>query len=493
MTQNLPGDEHEPLTGGSEQGDLPSESPEDHSAEGRFESALEAGAAPEAAAQAQADGAETAQQHMPATEGLYEGSVGEGASWGSSAAEGEGETAPELSSEPTPVPADAPGNVPPEPDTDAPSTLAAPAAEAAAQPFKRGELVEGTITEASATQVRVNLSDKAEGIIPTAEIEKLPRPVFDTLQPGAVMKFYVVNPGNATKAVVLSLNRAQEELDWQRAEAMQKSQESLESQIAGYNKGGLIVRFGRLRGFVPQSQMSQERRRQIDPNVENSWSAQVNLPITVKVMEVDRSRNRLILSERSTSRETREQRKAGLISQLTVGEERVGRVVSLEDFGAFVDIGGAEGLVHLTEISWQHVTHPRDVLKPGEEVRVRVISVDPNAKRIGLSMKQMEGDPWERVLSGFTEGQLVKAQVTKLTKFGAFAQLVDLPEIEGLIHISELSDKRVLHPREVVNEGDVLTLRVVRIEAKDRRLALSLKRVTSSEYLDIDWAGGAME
>jgi small subunit ribosomal protein S1 len=144
--------------------------------------------------------------------------------------------------------------------------------------------------------------------------------------------------------------------------------------------------------------------------------------------------------------------------------------------------------VHLTELSWQHVTHPRDLVQVGQTVRVEVISIDKENKRIGLSMRQLEADPWDRIATTFTIGQLVQGTVTKLTKFGAFAQLVDLPEIEGLIHISELSDKRVAHPREVVNEGDKLTLRVVKIDIKNRRLGLSLKRVNSAEYLDLDWS-----
>jgi len=157
-------------------------------------------------------------------------------------------------------------------------------------------------------------------------------------------------------------------------------------------------------------------------------------------------------------------------------------VVSLEDFGAFIDIGGAEGLVHLTEMSWQHITHPREVLQVGQPVRVEVISIDPENKRIGLSMKRQEADPWDTIAINYAVGQLVQGMVTKLTKFGAFAQLVDVPEIEGLIHISELSDKRVTHPREVVNEGDKLTLRVVKIDIKNRRLGLSLLSPSSSSH-----------
>jgi small subunit ribosomal protein S1 len=220
---------------------------------------------------------------------------------------------------------------------------------------------------------------------------------------------------------------------------------------------------------------------------EERWSGMVNQPISVKVMEVDRSRNRLILSERAAAREVRESRKENLIGDLAVGEVRMGRVVSLVDFGVFVDIGGAEGLVHLTELSWQHVNHPRDLVNVGDEVKVEVISVDPDRKRIGLSVKRQAADPWDTIAIEYNIGQLVQGTITKLTKFGAFAQLKDAPEIEGLIHISELAEHRVNHPKEVVNEGDTLTLRVVKMDIENRRLGLSLKRVNSPEYLDQDW------
>lgn len=365
-------------------------------------------------------------------------------------------------------------------------------ADASNRPLVRGMLVEGTITATSPTEVRVDVGGKSEGIITSAELEKMNKQTLVTLKTGETITVYVVNPQDRNGNIVLSINRAMEEMDWQKAEEFLGTQDVYDTQIAGYNRGGLIVRFGRLRGFVPQSQLAPERRqRESDPNVtpEERYGGLVGEAITVKVMEVDRSKNRLILSERTATRESREKRKETLIAQLTVGEVRTGKVVSLEDFGAFVDVGGAEGLVHLTEMSWHHVTHPRDLLKVGQEVTVEVISIDPVAKRIGLSMKRQAPDPWDTVATGFQVGQLVKGTVTKLTKFGAFAQLTDLPEIEGLIHISELSDKRVAHPREVVTEGDVLTLRVVKIDVAERRLGLSLKRVNSTEYLDFDWQG----
>jgi len=369
-------------------------------------------------------------------------------------------------------------------------------APAEANGLKRGDILSGTVTETSPTSVKVTLENGAVGIIPSREMERLGRDLLEMLSvPEAAVQVYVVNPRDQNGNVILSLNRALEEIDWRKAVEHQGSQAVYETAqavyetvIAGYNKGGLIVRFGRVRGFVPQSQLGPDRKRGTDTQTpEERWGGMVGQPISVKVMEVDRPRNRLILSERMATRENRENRKEALISQLKVGEVRTGRIVSLVDFGAFVDIGGAEGLVHLTEISWQHVTHPKDALQIGQEVKVEVISIDQKNKRIGLSMKRQAADPWDTVATGFNIGQLVQGTVTKLTKFGAFVRLTDLPEIEGLVHISELSDQRVTHPREVLEEGEVVTLRVVKMDVKDRRLGLSMKRVNSAEYLDLDW------
>ncbi len=357
--------------------------------------------------------------------------------------------------------------------------------------LKRGDMLEGTVTSTTPTAVYVDVGAKSDGVIPGRELERMNRETLEMLKPGEVISVFVVNPHAPPDGeVILSFNRALEELDWRRAEEYRASQEVYESHVAGYNKGGLIVRFGRVRGFVPQSQLGADRRQEVEGETpEERWGKMVNEAIAVKVMEVDRARNRLILSERAAARENRESRKEALINRLQVGEVRTGKVVSLVDFGAFVDIGGAEGLVHLTELSWTHVTHPKELLKVGQDVKVEVISVDPEAKRIGLSIKRQESDPWDTIAINYQIGQLVRGVVTKMTKFGAFVRLVDLPEIEGLVHISELSEQRVNHPREVLNEDETVTLRVVKMDIENRRLGLSLKKVNSAEYLDMDWGG----
>ena len=354
--------------------------------------------------------------------------------------------------------------------------------------FKRGEIHHGIISSTKPTAVTVDLGEGDEGIVPGRELELMTRKMLESLVVGAEVDVYIVNPRNHRGETVLSINHALEEIDWRNAEDYAKSKEVYEALIGGYNKGGLIVRFGRLRGFVPQSQLAEERARSMSgATPEERYGPMVNQPIGVKVMEVDRHRNRLILSERAALREVRQARKEALIAELKVGDVRTGVVVSLENFGAFVDIGGGEGLVHLSELAWGHITHPRQAVNIGDEIEVEVISINPEAKRIGLSRRRVISDPWDEVATALRRGQLVRGRITKLTKFGAFARLIDNDAVEGLIHISELSGERVTHPREVVNRGDELVLRIVKIDIKDRRLGLSLKSVNSTEYLDLDW------
>ena len=353
--------------------------------------------------------------------------------------------------------------------------------------IKRGDIVTGTVTATSPTEVLVDLGEGVTGVIASRELELMDRTALEALQVGKDVTAYVLKVKGDGQPV-LSLARAEEERNWRMAQEYYENKKVYFGKVAGYNKGGLIVRFGKVRGFVPASQISRERQqRAVGDSPEARWGHMVGEDIAVKVVEIDRSRNRLILSERAATREWREFQKAKLLRELKVGEVRRGKVISLADFGAFVDLGGADGLVHLTEISWQHVTHPREVLQVGQEVEVEVVSIDPERNRIGLSMKRREEDPWRKVVERYRVGQLVQATVTKLTKFGAFACLIDAPEVEGLIHISELADYRVSHPREVVLVGDVLTLRIIKIDAERRRLGLSLRQVDSPKYLDQDW------
>ncbi len=352
----------------------------------------------------------------------------------------------------------------------------------------RGMLIDGTIAITSPTQVTVDLGEGRMGIIPNTEIERLDKKRLEDFVVGNVIRLMVVNPNNKDGNIILSYNHALEETDWQMAEEYRQSKDVYHGKIGGYNKGGLIVRFGRLRGFIPQSQISDVRLSNLQGETpEQRYGLLINKTIDVKVMEVDRQRNRLILSERAALRDVRKARKEALITELQVGEIRDGVVVSLENFGAFIDIGGAEGLAHLTEISHHHITHPRQALTVGEKVRVKVKEIDGDNNRIALTIKELLLDPWDEIATRYSAGTLVRGTITKLTKFGAFARIEGTNEpIEGLIHISELSDERVEHPGDVITKGDTLTLRVVRVEIAEKRLGLSVKKVYSPEFLDED-------
>ncbi len=350
---------------------------------------------------------------------------------------------------------------------------------------KQGEIRTGVIASIGDNEILVSVGTKSEGVISGKEKESIPPEILTSLQIGQEIPVYVLNPEDPSGNLVLSYNRAREETDWLDAEAMKASGTAAEAKVIGYNKGGLIVPIGMLRGFVPASQVSVMRRVESDESPDARWSKMVGEPIKVVVIEVDRARHRLILSERTALQETRETIKDRLLDELQEGTVKTGRVTSLADFGAFVNVDGADGLVHLSEISWERIEHPSEVLKVGQEVKVKVIAVDQERKRIGLSIRQLLPDPWVVKVSNLKEGQLVEGTITHLTKFGAFARLDE--DLEGLIHISELSDQRINHPKEVVKEGDVVTLRVIKLDTERRRIGLSLRKVDSMAYANMDY------
>lgn len=356
--------------------------------------------------------------------------------------------------------------------------------------LNRGEIRDGIIARITPSEILVDVGAKSEGIISGKELEAIDQPTRKSFAVGQEIPVYVLDPEDRNGNPVLSYVRAREEKDWQTAERLLQTQEVYASTIAGYNKGGIIVKIGNVRGFIPASQVSAQRRRRTEgvEAPEQKWGKMIGEPVQVKVIEVDRNRNRLILSERAASKETREMQKEKLLAEIKPGDVRTGHVISLADFGAFVDIGGADGLVHLSEISWKRVNHPKEVLHVGQEVEVEVLNVDPVKKRIGLSIKRREADPWTLLQRKYQIGQLLQATITKLTKFGAFARIEGEDDVEGLIHVSELAEGHVDHPKQVVSEGQQVTLRVLKIDPDKRRIGLSLKRAASAEYADADWA-----
>lgn len=339
---------------------------------------------------------------------------------------------------------------------------------------RRGEVVTGIVVSKSKDGILVDIGSKYEGIIPESDLAGLEPEYVESISVGDEIPVYIVRPDSPDGSVLLSLRRGAAEKEWQTLGELFKDGEIFEGKVIGRNKGGLIVGFEGIRGFVPLSQIASLSQPSGNGSVDDRLEELVGKMIWLKIIEMNRRQNRLILSERLALHNWRRQQKERLVQEIQAGQTIHGRVSSLCDFGAFVDLGGADGLVPLSELSWGRVKHPKEVLQVGDEVDIFVLNVDQEAKRIALSLRRAQPSPWDNINQRYQLGQLVPATVTKLTKFGAFARLSD--GLEGLIHISELEDRRIGHPKEVIKEGDDLTLKIISIDPQRQRLGLSLKQ-----------------
>jgi small subunit ribosomal protein S1 len=346
------------------------------------------------------------------------------------------------------------------------------AADQQFKPLKHGDVIEGRVMKVDRDEILIDIGGKTEGIIPSREATSMSVEEREGLQPGDELLVSVVQPESNEGHVVLSLDRARQEKAWRDLQRIHETGETIQAQVIGHNKGGLLVNIQGIRGFIPSSQVSSLPPGEANKQAEMSRLHNQSLPL--KVIEINRNRNRLILSERQAVQEQRESMRTRLLQELEPGQIRPGTVTSVCDFGAFVDIGGADGLIHLSELSWKRVSHPREVLNVGDRINVYVLSVDPNERKIALSLKRTQPEPWETITQQYTLGQTVRGTITQITTFGAFARLED--GIEGLIHVSELAEGRVQHPRNVVKEGEVHDLKVIRIDPARKRIGLSLKR-----------------
>ena len=350
---------------------------------------------------------------------------------------------------------------------------------------KAGEIRTGTIASISPGQILIGVGAKSEGLISGREFELIPPEEFASLEVGQELPVYVITVEDSNGNLLLSYVRALEETSWDKAEKVFKDKETYKGKIAGYNKGGLLVAFGKLHGFVPSSQLSYERLKDAVGNTpEERYGKMVGGDIEVSVIEVDRDRRRLILSERLACGETRDSIREKVIEDLNIGDVVTGKITSVANFGVFVNVNGADGLVHVSELSWDEISDPSEKFKVGQSVKVKVISIDEDKKRIGLSIRQLEDDPWVNKVENLKVGMLVEATITNLTKFGAFAKIQE--DIEGLVHISEISDSHITHPKEMLHEGENVTLRIIKIEPDSHRIGLSLRRVESAAYADMD-------
>jgi small subunit ribosomal protein S1 len=345
-----------------------------------------------------------------------------------------------------------------------------------------GEIRTGTVVDKRSNEILVDIGFKSEGVVSGREYDRV-GDTLESLQVGDEVPVFIIREDRDGN-VQLSISRALAEKDWERAEELMQSQDIFECPVDSYNRGGVIVRLGQVRGFVPASQLTSAPSVSNEEDGDLRYSVLMGDLLKLKVIDIDRKRNRLILSERLAMREWRRQQKDQLLETLHDGLVMEGIISSIADFGAFVDLGGADGLIHLSELSWNRVTHPSEVVKVGEKIKVQILSVDADRRRIGLSLRRLAPQPWEIIDNTYQVGQIVQGRITKLVNFGAFARLVDTG-IEGLIHISELAERRVAHPKEVVAEGDVYDLRIIRIESDKRRLGLSLKQALPEP--EIDW------
>jgi small subunit ribosomal protein S1 len=354
--------------------------------------------------------------------------------------------------------------------------------------LKYGDVMDGVIMHLDREEILVDIGSKSEGIVPSREYSSLSSEERSALAVGDTILVFVVQPENQEGHAVVSIDRARQEKSWRRLQELHEANDVIEAEVTNYNKGGLLVNLDGVRGFVPASQVT-EIRGGDEASKQADMARLIGSTLPLKVIEINRHRNRLILSERQAVQERRDVMKERLIEELSEGEVRKGRVSSICDFGAFVDIGGADGLVHLSELSWSRVRHPSEVLRVGQEVDVYVLGINAQEKKIALSIKRTQAEPWSRVAAAYEVGQLVRGTVTQLANFGAFARIED--GIEGLIHVSELVDDRVTHPKQIVSEGDELLLRIIRIDPQRRRMGLSLRRALDTPDSELAGVFGA--
>ncbi|MEE9201778.1 MAG: S1 RNA-binding domain-containing protein [Dehalococcoidia bacterium] len=334
------------------------------------------------------------------------------------------------------------------------------------KPVRRGEIVRGVVVARDKDGAWVSIGSKSEGIIHPAEMKS----ADGAVNIGDEISVYVLSTGRGEGSLLLSYDAAQRLTGWEELAASLEAGQTETAEVFTFNRGGLVVRCRGVEGFIPLSESMGRRPEE-----------KVGQRLQVKVLEVNRRWQRLILSERAAFVEMREEQKARVISQLQEGITIQGRVTGIQEYGVFVDVGGADGLCPLAEMCWERGKDPRDVVKKGQEVKVVVVRVEPEARRVLLSLKRATPHPWETVMERYQIGQRVSGTVTRLLAFGALARVED-DAIEGLVHISELSDRRISHPKEVVEEGQMLPLKILSIDPERRHLRLSLRQAQEEEY-----------
>jgi small subunit ribosomal protein S1 len=333
--------------------------------------------------------------------------------------------------------------------------------------FEEGDVVKGKVVRIDKDEVLVDIGYKSEGVIPSHElsIRKSVNPA-DEVEQGEEVDALVLTKEDADGRLILSKKRARFEKAWRRIEAAAESGEPVEGNVIEVVKGGLILDLG-VRGFLPASLVDIRRVHNLDEFMGQT--------LECKVIELNRSRNNVVLSRRAVLEEERKEVREQILGRLEPGQVVEGKISNIVDFGAFVDLDGIDGLIHISELSWSHVNHPSEVVAIGDTVRIKVLDIDRDRQRISLGLKQTQEDPWQRVISAHRPGDVLGGTVTKVVAFGAFVEI--LPGVEGLVHISELADHHVESPSEVVEPGAALDVKILEIDEERRRLSLSIKQV----------------
>jgi small subunit ribosomal protein S1 len=337
--------------------------------------------------------------------------------------------------------------------------------------INEGEVVRGKVVRVDKDEVLIDIGYKSEGVIPVSElsIRRSVNPA-DEVQLGDEIDALVMTKEDAEGRLILSKKRARFEMAWKRIEQAAESGEPVEGTVIEVVKGGLILDLG-VRGFLPASLVDIRRVQDLDEFMGQT--------LRCKVIELNRSRNNVVLSRRAVLEEERKEMRQAILDRLSPDDVVTGTISNIVDFGAFVDLEGIDGLIHISELSWSHVNHPSELLDIGQEVQVKVLDIDRERQRISLGLKQTQSDPWQQVVDTYDQGDVVEGKVTKVVTFGAFIEVV--PGVEGLVHISELAQHHVENPREVVTQGDTVRAKIIEMDPERRRLSLSLKRVDEGE------------
>jgi len=344
--------------------------------------------------------------------------------------------------------------------------------EATFKSYKPGDIVKGTVVKVDPSGVLVDIKYKSDGFIPPAELsEKSFNNINDMIKVGDKIDVLIEKLEDKEGYIVLSKRKADYEKKWRAAYDAYKSRKAIEATVASAVKGGLVVDYNGIRGFIPASQVAKETEEPIESFVGKT--------IPIKIIEINRRQGKIVMSHKMAAGEKPRVETSKIFDELEVGQVRHGTVTSIKNFGAFVDIGGVEGLIHLTELSWKRVNHPSDLLKVGQELDTFVLGVDRENRKVALGLKELQPDPWVQAAELYKPGQIVKAKIARFVKFGAFAELEG--NLEGLIHISEISDKPITRPEDVIAVGDVVDVKVLKVMSEEQKIGLSIKEAKKEE------------